>query len=238
MAPTDRFGTSSEHHDSTLQPLFGRGTLVPLFQPIVDLQRGTVWGHEALIHGPADTPLHSPTALFGLTAAESRLVEFELHCVAVILEQWQALKDPRRLFLNMSANALIVALEGEHLSRIESVLARHQIDAKSVTVEITEHQGTGDIAALRSAVARLRAFGASVALDDFGEGHSSLRLWAELKPDFVKADKFFTQGISSDPYKLEFLRATAALGQTQGKTLIAEGVDKIEMMISAKSRRM
>ena len=72
----------------------------------------------------------------------------------------------------------------------------------------------------------LRALGVAVALDDLGEGHSNLRLWAELKPKFVKIDMFFIQGISSDLHKLEFVRAIASLGQALGTVLVAEGVEE------------
>jgi EAL domain-containing protein (putative c-di-GMP-specific phosphodiesterase class I)/GGDEF domain-containing protein len=211
-----------------LDALFATGALHALLQPIVDLRRGTVWAHEALIRGPAGTPLHSPMAMLALAAAESRLVEFELQCMTVILGQWQALDDPGHLFLNLSADALIAAMAGESPGGLGRALARHGLEAKAVTVEITEQHGASDLAALRHAVATLRGLGMSVALDDFGEGHSSLRLWADLRPEFVKTDKFFTHGISTDPRKLEFLRAIATLAQAQGTVLIAEGVEQAD----------
>lgn len=38
--------------------------LTALFQPIIDINRATVFGHEGLIRGPVETELHSPIALF------------------------------------------------------------------------------------------------------------------------------------------------------------------------------
>ena len=38
--------------------------LRPRFQPVVDLSHSRIYGHESLIRGPADTPLHFPDALF------------------------------------------------------------------------------------------------------------------------------------------------------------------------------
>ena len=70
----------------------------PFFQPIADLRQGTIFGHEALIRGPVGTPLHSPLELLALAARESRLTEFELHCVEVILAHWGQLNEPGRLF--------------------------------------------------------------------------------------------------------------------------------------------
>lgn len=214
--------------NSMLQSLLHEDAIFPLFQPIVDLRRGTVFGHEALIRGPLGTPLHSPQAMLSLAAAESRLVEFELHCVDVILRHWGKLKNAERLFLNMSANALVSATEGERPGRFERALANHEVRAQSIVVEVTEQQGMDDMHALVRAVRTLHALGAEVALDDLGESHSSLRRWTELEPDVVKIDMFFTQGISTNPRKLEFVRAITSLGETLGTVLVAEGVEDAE----------
>ncbi len=195
--------------------------LFALFQPIVDLRQGTVSGHEALIRGPAGTPLHSPLALLALASSEGRLLHFELHCVDVILARWGALHEPGRLFVNMSADALVAAMDGW----LERRLARHHVPARTVTVEITEGAAASDAAALRAAVKALHGLGARVALDDFGEGHSNLRRWTELQPDFVKIDKFFTQGIANSPQSVELVRTIVSFGNALGATLVAEGVE-------------
>ena len=211
-----------------LQPLLDGGALFALFQPIVDLRRGSIFGHEALIRGPVGTPLHAPLALLELAAGESRLTEFELHCVDVILAGWAALEAPGRLFLNMGSDALIAAMDGERPGWLERTLVAHGVDVRTVTVEITEQRHASDIAALRRAARTLQACGGAVALDDFGEGHSNLRLWAELKPDVVKIDKFFTQGIAGCSTHLELVRAIVGFAHTLGTTLVAEGVENTD----------
>jgi EAL domain-containing protein (putative c-di-GMP-specific phosphodiesterase class I)/GGDEF domain-containing protein len=211
--------------DSLQERLWRHDTLHPVFQPIVDLRDGGIFGHEALIRGPVDTPLHSPAALLALAAQASRQTEFELLCVDVILRHWGGLAQPGRLFLNMSADALTAAMAGAAPSRFEQALAEQDIAPRSVTVEITESRPISDMAALCLAVKALHAIGAQVALDDFGEGQSNLRLWSELKPDFVKIDKFFTQGIASSPQNLELVRTIVGFGHTLGTTLVAEGVE-------------
>ncbi|MGJ7583129.1 EAL domain-containing protein, partial [Variovorax sp. RHLX14] len=198
----------------------------PFFQPIVDLRKGTVFGHEALIRGPAGTPLHSPQALLALAAAESRLTEFELLCVEAILAQWGRLPDAGRLFVNMSADALVAAMGGVGTACwLERMLAHHDVSARDVTVELTEQQATGSPEALGRAVEALHALGARVALDDFGEGHSNLRRWKELQPDFVKIDKLLTQGIANSPQSVALVRAIVGFGNALGTELIAEGVE-------------
>jgi EAL domain len=65
-------------------------------------------------------------------------------------------------------------------------------------------------------------------IDDLGIGYSGLRMWSELRPDFVKIDRYFISGIDSDPVKLEFVRSIVAMGRAVGSYIIAEGVETIQ----------
>jgi diguanylate cyclase (GGDEF)-like protein len=67
--------------------------------------------------------------------------------------------------------------------------------------------------------------GFQVALDDLGAGHSSLRHWSELRPDFVKLDRHFISGIDQEPAKREFLRSILDVARSLDCQLIAEGVE-------------
>ena len=63
---------------------------------------------------------------------------------------------------------------------------------------------------LRQAIKAVHACGARLALDDFGDGRSSLRLWSEVKPDFVKIDKYFIRDISNQPRTCRCCRPSRA----------------------------
>jgi EAL domain-containing protein (putative c-di-GMP-specific phosphodiesterase class I)/GGDEF domain-containing protein len=208
-----------------LRQLLDQGGLYPVFQPLVDLRDGTVFGHEALIRGPADSPLHMPLDLLQAAERESLMMAFELRCVDVILQQWGRLRLPHRLFLNMSADALVHAMNGDSPDSLERMLTSAGVPAPHLVVELTEHERVSDSRALRQAVKCLHATGARFALDDFGDGHSSLRLWAELKPDIVKIDKFFTRSIASSTENLEMVRAICSLSEVFGTQLVAEGIE-------------
>ncbi len=79
-----------------------------------------------------------------------------------------------------------------------------------VVLEIAEHERVHDLVPLRDALRQVHASGMRLALDDFGDGHSSLRLWSEVRPDFVKIDKYFTRDIGQHPEK-PCCRRSAAL---------------------------
>jgi diguanylate cyclase (GGDEF)-like protein len=67
--------------------------------------------------------------------------------------------------------------------------------------------------------------GFKIAIDDLGEGFSSLRLWSELRPEFVKIDMHFVQGVDNDPIKLQFLKSIQSIAESCGTRVIAEGVE-------------
>jgi GGDEF domain-containing protein len=67
-------------------------------------------------------------------------------------------------------------------------------------------------------------------MDDMGEGFSNLRMWSEVRPEFVKIDRHFVAGIDSDPLKLHFVRAMHEIADACGSALIAEGVETAEQL--------
>jgi diguanylate cyclase (GGDEF)-like protein len=65
--------------------------------------------------------------------------------------------------------------------------------------------------------------GFSIALDDLGAGYSSLRLWSELRPDYVKIDRHFIDGIHQDAVKREFVGSMLQMAKASRALVIAEG---------------
>src|SRR5690606_28786806 len=95
-------------------------------------------------------------------------------------------------------------------------------------LELTEHERVEDVDCLQAAFAALAGQGVGLALDDFGDGRSSLRLWAQLKPQMVKLDKFFVRQIHRDSRNVEVVRAILRLCAAFGTPLVAEGVESVE----------
>ncbi|MEG6658271.1 EAL domain-containing protein, partial [Pseudomonas aeruginosa] len=69
------------------------------------------------------------------------------------------------------------------------------------------------------------AMGFSIALDDLGAGYSSLRLWSELRPDYVKIDRHFVDGIHLDTVKREFVGSILKMARASRAQVIAEGIE-------------
>ena len=122
--------------------------------------------------------------------------------------------QPGRLFVNISASALVRCFKGQGAQSLSACVQALGISPRRLTFEITEHEHVSDIPLLVSVVHQVTAAGMRLALDDFGDGRSSLRLWSELGPDVVKVDKYFTREISSRAERLKTLRALMQIAET------------------------
>ena len=96
---------------------------------------------------------------------------------------------------------------------------------RNLVLEITEHERVQDMDAFATIVGHVHAAGVGIALDDFGDGRSSLRLWSQIKPEVVKIDKYFTRDISTHSDKLKTIQAIQQLAETFDSTLVAEGIE-------------
>ncbi len=208
-----------------LEQVLLRGGLYAVFQPIVHLGQAHVYAHEALIRGPRGSPLHTPDALLRAAAEEGLGFEFEYACVRVALQTWAQCKTPGRLFINLSAGALMQLSEQSESLGILQRLQDIGLTPRMLVIEITEHERVVDMDQLGSVVHKMRAMGIALALDDFGDGRSSLRLWSQLKPEVVKIDKYFTKDISAHGDKLKTLQALQQIAILFGSELVAEGIE-------------
>jgi len=207
----------------TIQDILKQRDLSALFQPVMDFSSGTFFGFEGLIRGPADNPLHSPINLFAAAKQQGLSLEIEMLCRQIVLESFAVQNLPGQLFLNVSPEALTDPSfkNGQTLTYLEEL----GIDPKRVIIEITENQPTFDFEGMRNALLHYRSMGFQIAIDDLGEGFSSLRLWSELRPEFVKVDMHFVQGVNTDPLKQQFLRSIQSIALSSGTQVIAEGIE-------------
>ncbi len=209
--------------------LLERG-LSPVFQPLVDLKEQSVYAHEALIRGPEGSRLHGAPALLRAASAESLEFDFECHCLASTLQHWGARRYPGRLFLNISANTLVRMVFVYGRDALVQTIVAAGVTPRLVVMEITEHERVHNMDRLARTVDSLRALGIAFALDDFGDGHSSLRLWSQIKPELVKIDKYFVRNISASSDKLKTVQALQQIAAVFETALVAEGIETADDM--------
>jgi EAL domain-containing protein (putative c-di-GMP-specific phosphodiesterase class I) len=197
-----------------------------VFQPIRDLAGGGIVGHEALVRGPPGTWLESPVALFAAAREAGQYERLAIICIQETLRAFAAHGSRGLLFLNMSPR--LVQRPGFDPARARRFLEALELCPARVVIELTEDFPAIDMRYLRESLLLYRSMGFRVALDDLGEGFSTLRLWSELRPEFVKADKHFVRGIARDAVKRQFLRSIQHIALRCGSQVIAEGIEVAE----------
>ncbi|WP_414450867.1 EAL domain-containing protein [Burkholderia sp. 22PA0099] len=198
--------------------LLAAGALSAQFQPIVAISGGAIIGYEGLVRGPAGSPLEMPGALFAQAAREGCSLELELAAATACVNGFAATGRDGQLFVNFSAHAIVQL--ARHRERVLSAMP-----ANRIVIELTEQHPASDLPGLPAALAELRGSGVSFALDDYGTANASMSAWVRLRPDIVKIDRFFIDGIASDPRKFEAVKAMQHFSAATGGLLIAEGIE-------------
>ena len=202
-------------------------TLRAHFQPIADLAGVQPHAHEALIRGPVGHPLQFPDALFEAARQQGCEEALEFECARCAIETWAELKLEGRLFVNVSAHTLVQVVEEHTQAGLVSKVDGMGVPPSTLVLEITEHEHVRNFEGLLKAVRELRLCGVRIALDDFGDGRSSLRLWSEMRPDYVKIDKYFAREIATHGDKLQTFRALIQIAEIFGSQLVAEGIETV-----------
>lgn len=123
------------------------------------------------------------------------------------------------------------SLEDDELfDRIEALVGLYGIDPSRLVFEITETVAVRNFEASRALIARLRALGCRVALDDFGAGMSSFGYLKNLALDMLKIDGSFVQAMASDRMSHSIIRAVTEIGHLQGLLVVAEWVSSPELL--------
>ncbi len=194
-----------------------------VFQPIFGFREGAILGYEALVRGPRGSLIQTPGELFAAASQEGVSAELNMLCIREILRAFSERRIPGSLFLNVSP--AIIMQGGFSQERAARFLESLAIEPARVVIELTEDYPALDFQGVHEALMLYRSMGFRIAIDDLGEGFSSLRLWSELKPEYVKADKHFVTGIAEDPVKMQFLRAIQHIAESSASLVIAEGIE-------------
>ncbi|WP_321326232.1 bifunctional diguanylate cyclase/phosphodiesterase [Thiomicrorhabdus sp.] len=197
-----------------------------VFQPIVDIKRKRTCAFEGLVRGPFNSVLHHPLNLFKVADEQGVLYELDTFVRIASIKSFaqQAAKDEHlHLFLNISINAV---MNSSHQKGVTlEALEYYGISPERVVIEITELQPVDNFEAFVTAINYYRSIGFKVAIDDLGSGYNGLRIWSEVRPDFVKIDRHFVSDIHLHDDKRMFMETLMTLANSTNTKVVAEGVE-------------
>jgi diguanylate cyclase (GGDEF)-like protein len=202
--------------------------LVLHYQPKVDAHSGAVLGVEALVrwqhpeHGllpPGEfIPLAERTGLIG------PLTKYVLDEALHQCHDWRRTGHELAVAVNVSARSL---LDLAFPDQVAGLLARWEVPARLLLVEITESTIMADPTHALEILGRLNAMGVQVAIDDFGTGYSSMAHLKSLPVHELKVDRSFVSQMTSSTSDAVIVRSTVDLGRNLGLRVVAEGVEDL-----------
>ena len=217
----------SELRDTWLPRALATGTMTSYFQPIVDVQAGQIFAHEALIRATDE----AGTVVNGGAIVEAGRRLGALHVLDQI-GRTSAIRCAHQL--GLTSNLFInffptVVYDPVHCLRTTREAMRETgIQPEQIVFEVVESEHIVDRQHLLDILTYYRNEGFRVALDDLGSGYSSLNLLVALRPDFVKLDMELAREVAADPLRRALVEALVRTAQENGIQVIAEGVETVE----------
>ncbi len=198
-----------------------------LYQPIVDLQRGTICALEALLrwHHPEQGYL-APAQFLPLAEEMGLMIpvgRFVLESACAELEQWQRLSPDRELRLNVNLSVQEV-LQPDLPAFLRALIAKHGIKPRQLSLEITETSILQSETRAAGVLAQLKEVGVELCIDDFGTGYSSLRYIKSLPIDGFKIDQTFISDLD-DGKSQQIVEMLVRLGNACDLDVTAEGIE-------------
>jgi diguanylate cyclase (GGDEF)-like protein len=216
-------GTPDVELRCIIDSLLSGGRIVSALQPIVRLVNDTVIGYEALARYPPLPRVRTPDELFASAASLNMQSAVDLACVSAALHTASNIGEAD-LFVNVLIGTLV---DQRGVAALDKAVRDARVDPASIVLEFSEREPVPDLALLQRIAAELRARGFRIAVDDAGAGHASMRVIAELRPEFIKVDRSLIQAVDADRARRALVVALLSFSGHIGARVIAEGIETV-----------
>jgi diguanylate cyclase (GGDEF)-like protein/PAS domain S-box-containing protein len=215
--------------ETRLRSAFEQNALELHYQPLVCLDTRRICGAEALLrwHDPQEGAI--PPDHFIPLAEDTGLIvplgEWVIREACLALKRWEAKGlpfDDFALHVNLSGKQL---LQKDLPQRMADLFAETGVAPARIVLELTESSIMESETVGLDIMAALRRLGVSIAIDNFGTGHSSLSRLKLLPISELKIDRSFIRDIAEDSDDAAIVQAILALSAKLGLEVIAEGVE-------------
>jgi diguanylate cyclase (GGDEF)-like protein/PAS domain S-box-containing protein len=199
------------------------------FQPQMDENR-RVAGAEALCRwNHPQLGLLLPERFVPLTEQFGLVREFGSVVLAkgvAELARWRADPLTRNLRLSVNVNVQSLACD-DFVANLASLIESHDVDARLLTLEMTESVMTRDRRTIARHMLALKKLGVRLSLDDFGAGYSSLAHLKRLPFDELKIDGGFVADIEKSESDRQLVKSILGTARTFRLTAVAEHVEHV-----------
>lgn len=198
------------------------------YQPICHLADGRTAGFEALMrwHHPTDGVIQ-PMDFLGFAEHTGLIHELGLWVLERACRDWPTLRKYTRYESPfVSVNLSPIQLTGKSLvDEVKATIARHNMPAAELKLELTETVMIDHTGIALQILNRLTELGSSLALDDYGTGHSGLDHLQRYPIGTLKIDRAFIEPMLDSAQSMEIVHSSIRLAHSLGMNVVAEGVE-------------
>ncbi|MDD2972929.1 MAG: EAL and GGDEF domain-containing protein [Lachnospiraceae bacterium] len=200
-----------------------------VFQPVVSLRDGSVYGYEALSRIEDGNVICTPDQLFTIAPKYKMLWITEQLCRKKALKKLYENRDKlqdKKLFLNVSPK--IIYDDKFKTGFTKEYLLRYGIDPAQIVFELTERDANMDLLGFEKVLCHYKKPKYEIAIDDLGSCYSGLNLMCTIQPHFLKIDMQIVHGLNQNRNKYALIKSLSEYATLTNTQLIAEGIETVE----------
>ncbi|MDA2933661.1 EAL domain-containing protein [Acidobacteria bacterium AH-259-D05] len=199
-------------------------SVLPAFQPILELGTGVRVGYEVLGRGDQEGLAATPNELFHIAAELGLETELSrLFRLRGMEEAKRLVEGTAKIFLNTHPNEL------DSPKLLASLKALRREESRLPIVLEVHEAAVTDLSRMQELRRQLTDLKIGLAYDDFGAGQARLLELVEAPPDYLKFDASLIQDIhQAASSKQKMVESLVRMGNEIGVCCLAEGIEKEE----------
>lgn len=224
---------------SALQEALTAGQFCIYFQPKISLDTEEFIGSEALIRYINQAGEIIAPNNFIPILEEARLIKMlDLYVFEEVCKQINIWKERKLRVKPVSINLSRSTLSYHFLAdQLLALITKHNIDISLLELEVTETAEVDNQLVFSQALEKLKEYGFSISIDDFGVRNASLSLFTTINFDILKLDCSLVKTLAQNQKARILIRSLAVICSDLGIKLIAEGVETLEQLDILKELR-
>ena len=209
------------------------------YQPIVALESGSLEGFEALARWEhPDRGLLLPGDFIPVAEETGLIIPLGWKMLESACRQLRQIQHtfPHRPASSISVNISQRQLtEKSFIDRLAGLIERTGIEPRLLKLELTESMLMQHASSITPLLSEIRELGVTLAMDDFGTGHSSLSCLHRFPLDLLKIDRAFIANMGLNRQYAAVVHAVITLAHNLGIAVVAEGVETLDQVVQLQS---
>jgi diguanylate cyclase (GGDEF)-like protein/PAS domain S-box-containing protein len=200
------------------------------YQPQIEVKTGKIVGVEALIRWKhPERGFVSPMEFIPFSEKTGYITEISEWVLKTAINQKRQWDKKGYQSIKVAVNLSgFVITENKAFENICAILEETMIKPGEIEVEVTETAVMMELDKAKDHLLRLREYGISIAMDDFGSGYSSLNYLHLLPFDIIKIDREFIKNVKDKEEDNFIYRTVVGLAHDMKLNVVAEGVETKE----------